>query len=120
MIRELVATGRTVVFISHKLNEVLEVGDRITVLRRAGAPGRRPGRPGCTAHELAALMTGEERELSVEHRDTSANEAVMELRAVSARRSRGLPALRDVSLAVRRGEILGIAGVLGQRAVRAR
>ena len=58
-------------------------------------------------------MTGEERELSVEHRDTSANEAVMELRAVSARSSRGLPALREVSLAVRRGEILGIAGVSG-------
>ncbi len=58
-------------------------------------------------------MTGEERELSVEHRDTSANEAVVELRDVSARGSRGLPALRDVSLTVRRGEILGIAGVSG-------
>jgi general nucleoside transport system ATP-binding protein len=49
----------------------------------------------------------------VEHRDTSANEAVMELRAVFARSSRGLPALRRVSLDVRRGEILGVAGVSG-------
>ena len=57
-------------------------------------------------------MTGEERELAVEHRDTSAR-AVIELRGVSARSSRGLPALHDVSLAVRRGEILGIAGVSG-------
>ena len=52
---------------------------------------------GVTARELASLMTGEERELSVEHRDTSANEAVVELRSVSARGSRGLPALRDVT-----------------------
>jgi simple sugar transport system ATP-binding protein len=58
-------------------------------------------------------MTGEERELSVEHRDTSANAAVMELRAVSTRNSRGLAALREVSMTVRRGEILGIAGVSG-------
>jgi ABC-type uncharacterized transport system ATPase subunit len=112
VMRELVATGRTVVFISHKLNEVLEVGDRITVLRNGQRVETRAA-AGVTARELATLMTGEERELSVEHRDTSANEAVMELRAVFARSSRGLPALRRVSLDVRRGEILGIAGVSG-------
>ena len=59
------------------------------------------------------MMTGEERELSVEHRDTSANPPVLELREVSARSSRGLTALRDVDLVVRQGEILGIAGVSG-------
>ena len=112
VIRALVATGRTVVFISHKLNEVLEVADRITVLRQGERVVTRAA-AGVTARELASLMTGEERELSVEHRDTSANETVVELRNVSARGSRGLPALRDVTLSVRRGEILGIAGVSG-------
>ena len=112
VMRSLVSTGRTVVFISHKLNEVLEVGDRITVLRNGERVVTRDAM-GVTARELASLMTGEERELAVVHRDTSANEAVMELRSVSARSSRGLPALREVSLTVRRGEILGIAGVSG-------
>ena len=112
VIRSLVAAGRTVVFISHKLNEVLEVGDRITVLRN----GQRVvtiDAAGATARELARLMTGEERELSVEHRDTSANPAVIELRDVTR------PQLARPAGAARRdprrsrGEILGIAGVSG-------
>ncbi len=80
VVRSLVSTGRTVVFISHKLNEVLEVGDRITVLRNGERVVTRDA-VGVTARELASLMTGEERELAVVHRDTSANEAVMELRS---------------------------------------
>jgi simple sugar transport system ATP-binding protein len=112
VMRALVASGRTVVFISHKLKEVLQVGDRITVLRNGERVVTRAA-AGATARELASLMTGQQRELSVHHRDTSANEAVVDLRSVSARGSRGLPALRDVSLSVRWGEILGIAGVSG-------
>jgi simple sugar transport system ATP-binding protein len=112
VIRSLVAGGRTVVFISHKLHEVLEIGDRISVLR----DGKRVltcEAAGVTVRQLARLMTGEDRELSVEHRDTSSNPPVLELRGVYARSSRGLTALRDVNLVVREGEILGIAGVSG-------
>ena len=112
VMRALVAGGRTVVFISHKLNEVLQVGDRITVLRN-GERVVTCAAAGVTARQLARMMTGEERELAVEHRDTSAYPPVLELRGVSARSSRGLPALHDVDLVVRRGEILGIAGVSG-------
>ncbi len=112
LMRSLVAGGRTVVFISHKLNEVLEVGDRITVLRN-GERVTTCDAEGVTARELARLMTGEDRELAVDHRDTSAQPAVVQLRGVSARSSRGLPALHDVTLDVREGEILGIAGVSG-------
>src|SRR5436309_4637711 len=65
VIRQLVAGGRTVVFISHKLNEVLEVSDRITVLRDGHRVTTRPTE-GATARELARLMTGEARELQVE------------------------------------------------------
>jgi ABC-type uncharacterized transport system ATPase subunit len=112
VMRSLVASGHTVVFISHKLNEVLEVADRITVLRQGRTVATRP-REGVTVRELARLMTGEERVLAVEHRDTSARPAVLELVGVSARNARGLRALRDVSLVVRQGEVLGVAGVSG-------
>jgi simple sugar transport system ATP-binding protein len=112
VMRSLIAGGRTVVFISHKLNEVLAVGDRITVLRD-GERVLTCDTAGATVRQLARLMTGEERELSVEHRDTSSNPPVLELHSVFAHSSRGLTALRDVNLVVRRGEILGIAGVSG-------
>jgi general nucleoside transport system ATP-binding protein len=112
VIRSLVTGGRTVVFISHKLNEVLEVGDRITVLRN-GERVVTCDAAGVTVRQLARMMTGEERELAVEHRDTSASPPVLELRGVYAMSSRGLTALHDVNLVVRRGEILGIAGVSG-------
>ena len=106
-------------FISHKLNEVLDVGDRITVLRN-GARVVTCDAAGATVRELARLMTGEERELSVEHRDTSANPPVLELRGVSARSSRGLTALHDVNLVVRTGRDPRRRRRVGQRPVRAR
>jgi simple sugar transport system ATP-binding protein len=112
VIRQLAAGGRTIVFISHKLGEVLEISDRITVLRGGRNVATRSTH-GATASELVRLMTGEERELDVEHRDTSGHPALLELHAVTARSSRGLIALLDVDLTVREGEILGIAGVSG-------
>ncbi len=112
VMRSLVAGGRTVVFISHKLNEVLEVSDRITVLRQGERVITRD-KAAATARELARLMTGEEREIYVEHRDTSQFEPVLELRKACSRGASGLPTLHDVDLVVRRGEILGVAGVSG-------
>ena len=111
VMRQLVAGGRTVIFISHKLNEVLEVSDRITVLRDGIHEITRPAE-GATARELARLMTGEERTLEVEHREIT-GEVVLELSGVSARNDRDVEALHDVDLFVRSGEILGIAGVSG-------
>ena len=111
VMRSLAATGLTVIFISHKLNEVLEVSDRLTVLRNGVREITRPT-AGATAQELARLMTGEERELKVEHR-TVTGEAALELRGVSARNDRGIGALHEVDLTVRAGEIMGIAGVSG-------
>jgi simple sugar transport system ATP-binding protein len=111
VIRRLVAGGRSVIFISHKLNEVLEVSDRITVLRHGQRVTTRPT-AGATARELARVMTGEERELAVEHRDV-AGSPMLEVRGVSARNDRGLWALQDVDLTVRAGEVVGIAGVSG-------
>ncbi len=111
VMRRLVAGGRTVVFISHKLNEVLEVSDAISVLRN-GRHVATMAAAGATVRELARLMTGAEFDLAVDHRMT-AGEVVLELKGVEAHNARGLPALHGVDLTVRRGEILGIAGVSG-------
>ncbi len=111
VIRGLTASGLTVIFISHKLREVLEVSDHLTVLRQGVRVITRPT-AGATARELARLMTGEERELGVEHRTVTGAPA-LELRNVSARNDRGIRALHEVDLTVRAGEILGIAGVSG-------
>lgn len=111
VMRQLVAGGRTVVFISHKLNEVLQVSDRITVLRGGKHVVTRDVE-GATARELARLMTGEEMGIDVEHREVT-GEPVLELHGVGARNSRGVAALHEIDLVVRSGEIMGIAGVSG-------
>lgn len=111
VMRRLVDGGRTVVFISHKLNEVLQVSDRITVLRGGRHVITRDAKE-ATARELARLMTGEEMGIEVQHREVTADPR-LELRSVSARNSRGIVALRDIDLIVRGGEIMGIAGVSG-------
>ncbi len=111
VIRGLVATGRTVIFISHKLKEVLEVSDRVTVLRN-GVREITLVTEGATALELARLMTGEEREMRVQQR-TVTGAALLELRGVTARNDRGALALHGVDLTVCSGEVMGIAGVSG-------
>ena len=111
VIRELAASGLSVIFITHKLREVLAVSDRLTVLRQGIREITRPT-VGATASEIARLMTGEERVLNVEHRAVTGAPA-LELMGVSALNDRGIRALHDVDLTVRAGEILGIAGVSG-------
>ena len=111
VMRQLVASGRTAVFISHKLGEVLEISDRITVLRNSRHIVTR-GTAGATPRELARLMTGEEREFSVAEREAT-GPALLEVEDLCVLNDRGMPALRDVTLTVRAGEILGIAGVSG-------
>jgi len=111
VVRRLVAGGRSVIFISHKLNEVLQVSDRITVLRNGSRVATLPT-AGATVRDLARLMTGEERELGVARR-TVTGDAVVRLRGVSALDDRGVIALDNVDLDVRAGEIVGIAGVSG-------
>ena len=111
--RAMAADGRTVIFISHKLHEVKAVADRVTVLRR-GRSVATVSAAEATPRSLAALMVGREVELgrrTSERRDVG--EPVLELDGVWADRDRGGPAVTDVSLSVRRGEIVGVAGVAG-------
>jgi ABC-type uncharacterized transport system ATPase subunit len=112
LLRRLADDGRSIIFISHKLYEVLEVADRITVIRRGKVIGeRRPS--GTTEGELAELMVGREVELTVDRGISHPGQPMLRvenLRVADDRRHEVVP---GVSLDIRAGEILGVAGVAG-------
>jgi general nucleoside transport system ATP-binding protein len=112
VLRDLVKDGKTIVFISHKLKEVLEVSDRITVMRRGRVVGHLITRE-TDEEEIANLMVGREVLLRVDKEPAQPGEVVMKIDDLTANSDRGVPALRGVSFELRRGEILGIAGVEG-------
>ncbi len=112
IIRGLAASGTTVIFITHKLNEVLEVADRITVLRRGRVAGTVEPRS-ATREVLANLMVGREVELKVARGPASPGDVVLALRDVHVRDDREHMAVNGVSLEVRAGEIVALAGVQG-------
>ena len=106
-------TGETgIVFISHKLNEVLEIADRVTVLRRGKRIDTVPTE-GATEQSLARLMVGRDVLLRVEKPAAHPKEPVLEVRDLDVRDDRDLPAVRGASLTVRAGEIVALAGVDG-------
>src|SRR5712691_611738 len=111
-LRSLKVEGMSIVFISHKLNEVLEIADRITVLRRGKKIGTVP-REGATEPELARMMVGREVVLEVEKVPGKPGETLLDVRELQASDDRGVEKVRGVSLEVRAGEIVGIAGVDG-------
>jgi general nucleoside transport system ATP-binding protein len=112
-LRSMTADGRSVVFISHKLGEVLAIADRITVMRRGKVTAAGIPATGTTTTELARRMVGREVLEVLDRTPFQPGEVVLSVRHVSADNDRGLPALRDVSLDVRAGEIAAIAAVAG-------
>jgi simple sugar transport system ATP-binding protein len=112
ILRSLVEQGKSIIFISHKLNEVLEIADRVTVLRRGKKVETLPA-AGATEAQLARLMVGREVLLRVEKGASEAGEPLLQLEDVWVKDDRGLEKVRGVSLEVRGGEIVGIAGVDG-------
>jgi simple sugar transport system ATP-binding protein len=113
ILRSMVDEGKSLVFISHKLGEVMEIADRITVLRKGQvtAAGLEPSET--TPADLARLMVGRKVLFRVEKELQDAGQVVLSVDNVFADNDKGLPALRDISLQVRAGEILGLAGVAG-------
>jgi ABC-type uncharacterized transport system ATPase subunit len=112
-LRAMAAEGRTIIFISHKLHEVTAVADRVTVLRGGRSIGT-VETASATPHSLAALMVG--RDVDVVRRregPPATGDVMLELDGLTAAGDRGGGALRGVSLFVRCGEVLGIAGVAG-------
>jgi simple sugar transport system ATP-binding protein len=112
ILRTLTREGMSVIFISHKLNEVLEIADRITVLRRGKKIDTVP-REGATEESLARMMVGRDVLLQVEKTPAEAGDILLEIEELHVVDDRDLPAVRGVSFQVRAGEIVGIAGVDG-------
>jgi simple sugar transport system ATP-binding protein len=112
IIKSLQAEGTSIIFISHKLNEVLEIADRITVLRRGKKIDTVP-REGATEAGLAKMMVGREVLLRVEKKAAEPGDVLLEVSDLHVNDDRGLAAVQDVSFVVRAGEIVGIAGVEG-------
>src|ERR1700744_34609 len=113
VIQRLKEDGAAIVFISHKLHEVLEVADRITVLRRGKRVDTVP-REGATERSLAQLVVGRDVLLAVaKPAANNSGDVLLEVAALHVRDDRELPAVDGLSLAVRAGEIVALAGVEG-------
>ncbi len=112
ILKTLQREGMSIIFISHKLREVLEIADRITVLRRGKKVETVP-REGATQDGLARLMVGREVLLRVEKAPAQATEPLLVIEDLYVLDDRDLEAVRGVSLEARAGEIVGIAGVDG-------
>ncbi len=111
-LRELKREGLTIIFISHKLDEVRAIADEITVIRRGTTVGTAD--PATVSNrELAEMMVGSELPVPEIRESTVTDDVVLELDAVSATNSTGRTVLSDVDLTIHAGEILGIAGVEG-------
>ena len=112
-LRRIASEGRSVVFITHKLEEVMQIADRITVLRQGRRVADLTPAQVDSRRELARLMVGREVVLSVEREPVPLGDSVLELRNCSGDDARGHRAFRRVSFAVRRGEVFSIVGVAG-------
>lgn len=112
VIRSLVAQGKSVIFISHKLKEVLAIADRITVLRDGRVVGSTTPRE-ATEASLAKMMVGREVILSVDKKPAQPGEIMLDVQDLHVLDDRGRVAVNGVSLQVQAGEVLGIAGVQG-------
>ncbi|SMH33002.1 nucleoside ABC transporter ATP-binding protein [Rathayibacter oskolensis] len=111
IMRQLRASGTAIVFITHKLREVREVGDRITVIRLGKVVGE--ASPTASNAELASLMVGRAVELTVQKEPARAGDEALVVGNLTVRDANGQAVVDDVSFEVRRGEILAIAGVQG-------
>jgi simple sugar transport system ATP-binding protein len=112
IMRDLTSQGVSIIFITHKLREVLAVADRITVMRAGRVVGSTTPAE-ADRESLATMMVGRDVILTVEKGPATPAEVVLEVDQLSVADARGLPAVNKVSFSVRAGEILGIAGVQG-------
>ncbi len=112
-LRSMTLAGKSVIFISHKLQEVMAIADRVTVLRKGKVTAAGLEMKNITRQELAHLMVGRDVVFHIDKKPRTPGEVVLDVQDVHADNDKGLPALRGVSLQIRAGEILGLAGVAG-------
>lgn len=112
VMRTLLERGVSIIFISHKLKEIIEICDDVVVLRRGKVAGEANPKTS-TTQSLASLMVGREVLLEVHKKPAHPGETVLVVQNITVHNERGLAAVNDVSFDVRAGEILGVAGVQG-------
>ena len=110
--RQMADEGRSLIFVSHKLHEVKQVSDRVTVLRHGKGVGT-VDTADAETHELARMMVGRDLELPTRGDREEAGEVVLAVNDVRIEGDRGLEAVKGISFEVRSGEVLGVAGVSG-------
>lgn len=112
ILRNLVKEGKSIILITHKLKEVMNMSDRVTIIRR-GKIIDVVNTKETNIDELAEMMVGRKVNLVVEKKEAKFGEAVLQIENLNVLDNRRLPAVKDINLQVRRGEILAIAGVDG-------
>jgi simple sugar transport system ATP-binding protein len=112
ILRSLKAQGKTIIFITHKLHEVMAISDQVTVMRHGKMVGAVETATTSKA-EIATLMVGRQVLLQVDRGSAQPGEPVLQVEGLEALDNKALPALKGVDLTVRAGEILGVAGVEG-------
>ena len=112
VLRNMKADGKAVVIITHKLHEVMEISDRVAVLRK-GRYIATVDTASTTPQALTEMMVGHAVSLDIDRPEAKYRDLRLEVRGLSVRGPEGLPALEDVSFQAMSGEILGVAGIAG-------
>jgi general nucleoside transport system ATP-binding protein len=112
ILRRLTSEGHSIIFISHKLAEVMEVSDRVTILRDGRVVGT-VNTKDTNEHDLAHMMVGREVNLEFDKPAIKKGQPVLEVNDLHARNNRDLPALKGISFTIHEGEIFGLAGIDG-------
>jgi simple sugar transport system ATP-binding protein len=112
-LRSMTEQGKSIVFISHKLHEVMEISDRVTVLQKGKVTSSGIKTKDVSRADLARLMVGREVVFRIEKKVVEAGNIVLEVSNLEAFNDKGIKALNGIALNVREGEIVGLAGVAG-------
>ena len=112
IMKTLVKEGKSMILITHKLDEIRAVADRVTVIRR-GKSIQTVGIEGATNKDLAEMMVGRSVSFVTEKEEAQPKEVVLAISDLVVNENRGVPAVKELSLDVRAGEIVGIAGIDG-------
>lgn len=112
ILKQLKSEGKSIIFISHKLEEVMEISDRITVLRKGKVVGT-VEKEKTNQRELATMMVGKEVIFEIEKKPIKKGKEILKIENLEGFNDRGIKALKGVNLTVYGGEIFGIAGISG-------
>lgn len=112
IMRNLIKEGKTIIFISHKLQEILDLSDNITVIRRGKDVGELKTSE-ATKESIANMMVGRQVLFNIKREPVEIGDVVVEVKNISGDNDLGIPKVKDISFEIRSGEILGIAGVEG-------